>query len=389
MTFTPDGRRVLVANEGEPPADPNDDDLRDFANDVPGSVTIIDLAAGFAGAVVTQVGFTDFNAGGSRAAELPAAVRIAPAATSVANDLEPEYIAVSPDGATAYVSLQENNAIAVIDIASGRVSRIVALGLKDHGLLANALDASDRDGLDIAPEAGVFGLAMPDGIDVYSVQGRDYVLTANEGDSRDDVDECGIGDFATLAPVFAGRDADEELGRIDFICDLAADTDNDGDIDQLVVFGARSFSVVGPMGVVADSGDDFERITAHRDQLDGSLVFNASNDNATRENRSDNKGPEPEGVVAGRIGGRDYAFIGLERVGGIMVYDISNPRLPRFVTYVNNRDFGVDQEGGNAGDLGPEGLVFIPAADSPNGEDLLVVGNEVSGTVTVYRIALD
>ena len=41
-----------------------------------------------------------------------------------------------------------------------------------------------------------------------------------------------------------------------------------------------------------------------------------------------------------------------------------------------------------AGDLGPEGLVFIPAAQSPNGRPLLVVGNEVSGTTAVLQLNL-
>lgn len=389
VTFSPDGNTVLVANEGEAPADPNDGDLRDFANDVPGSVTLVDVSNGVASASVTQIGFADFNTGGSRAAELPDMVRIAPDATSVANDLEPEYIAVSADGSTAFVSLQENNAIAVIDIANAQVTQIVALGMKNYGLMANALDASDRDDISIEPEAGVYGLHMPDGIATFASHGVNYVLTANEGDSRDDVDECGYDDFADLDPVLAGRDDDEELGRLDFICDMAMDSDGDNDIDRLVAFGGRSFSVVTTDGVVADSGDDFERITAHLDILDGSVVFNASNTNNDRQNRSDNKGPEPETVVVAQVDGRVYAFIGLERTGGIMLYDVTNPRLPRFMTYVNNRDFSQDPETGTPGDLGPEGIVFIPAAVSPNGENLLAVGNEITGTTSIYRVGFE
>ncbi len=386
VSFTPDGMIALVANEGEAPADPNDDSLRDFANDVPGSVSLVDLSDGADNAVVTTLDFSAFNAGGPRASELPDDVRIEPAATSVANDLEPEYIAVSEDGASAFVSLQENNAIAVIDIASATISEIIALGLKNYGLMANALDASDDDAVLIEPEPGVFGLHMPDGIASFSQNGVDYVLTANEGDSRDDVDECGYDDFVNLDPVLAGRGADEDLGRLDFICNQARDSDGDTDIDQLIAFGARSFSVVDSNGVVADSGDDFERITAHLDLLDGAVVFNASNTNNDQQNRSDNKGPEPETVVVAKANGRIYAFIGLERVGGIMMYDVTNPRLPRFMSYTNNRDFSQDPETGTPGDLGPEGIVFIAAADSPNGEDLLVVGNEISGTVSIYQV---
>ncbi|WP_083561151.1 choice-of-anchor I family protein [Oceanococcus atlanticus] len=389
VTFAPDGMTALVANEGEAPADPNDGDLRDFANDVPGSISLVDLSNGAANASVTTLDFSAFNAAGPRAGDLPDEVRIEPAATSVANDIEPEYIAVSEDSSTAFVSLQENNAIAVIDIATATISQIIALGLKDHGLMANALDASDDDEVLIEPEPGVFGLHMPDGIATFMQGGTHYVLTANEGDSRDDVDECGYDDFANLDGVLAGRAADVDLGRLDFICNQQRDTDNDGDIDQLVSFGARSFSVVSSEGVVADSGDDFERVTAHLDLIDGRVVFNASNDNNTRQNRSDNKGPEPETVVAARVGERIYAFIGLERTGGIMLYDVTNPRLPRFMNYVNNRDFSEDPETGTPGDLGPEGIVFIPAADSPNGMDLLAVGNEISGTTSLYSVSFD
>ena len=91
----------------------------------------------------------------------------------------------------------------------------------------------------------------------------------------------------------------------------------------------------------------------------------------------------------------DYAFIGLERIGGVAVYDISNPLAPVFVDYVNNRDLtqpvsleveGEDVSNPAAGDLGPEGLLFIKAEDSPNGKPLLVTGNEISGSTTVLEI---
>lgn len=388
VAFTPDGSALLVANEGEAPADPADDALRDFANDVPGTVSLVDLRNGVAAATVTNLDFIAFNVGGSRAGEVPADLRREPGASSLANDLEPEYIVVNEAGTKAYVSLQEANAIAVIDIPARRVDSLIALGRKDHGRIENALDASDRDGISIQAEAGIVGLHMPDGLAVYRSGGVDYVLTANEGDSRDDVDECGIDDFSNLDAIFAGREGNEELGRLDLVCNQGRDTNGDGLLDQLAAFGARSFSVVGPEGIVYDSGDDFERVLAHLDQIDGRTVFNASNTNNTRENRSDNKGPEPEAVVVASIDGVPYSFIGLERDGGIMVYDMRNPRLPRFVDYVNNRDFSQDPEDGTPGDLGPEGLVFIPAALSPNGQNLLVVGNEISGSTTIYRVDL-
>jgi hypothetical protein len=133
---------------------------------------------------------------------------------------------------------------------------------------------------------------------------------------------------------------------------------------------------------VYDSGDDFEQRTAALAGTPGhDFVFNASNDGNALDARSASKGPEPEGVVVGRFGAKTFAFIGLERVGGVMVYDVSNPVAPTFVTYLNTRE-------GAAGDRGPEGLALIPAADSPNGQPLLIVGHETSGTTAVYQLNL-
>ena len=175
------------------------------------------------------------------------------------------------------------------------------------------------------------------------------------------------------------------LGRL-LVTTERGDTDGDGDYDQLYTFGGRSFSIWNNQGqLVYDSGDDFERITAEQFPE----YFNASNSNNTFDNRSDDKGPEPEGVVTGIINGRTYAFIGLERIGGVMVYDVTDPVSPTFVQYINNRDFTVATDSAAAKDLGPEGLAFISAQDSPNGKPLLVVANEVSGSTTFYQIDLN
>ena len=140
---------------------------------------------------------------------------------------------------------------------------------------------------------------------------------------------------------------------------------------------------------VFDSGDDFERITARA----LGQFFNSDNDEANSgDKRSDNKGPEPEGVVVGEHNGKTYAFIGLERVGGIMIYDVSNPYAPVFQDYVNTRNFSSSFDFVNladvkrAGPLGPEGLAFVPAKDSPTGKPLLMVAYEVSGTVKVFEL---
>ena len=373
LLFTPSGQQVLVANEGEP----NDE----YTIDPEGSVSLISLAGGVAGATVTAIDFADFNAGRSRAGEFPSDVRVFGPGASVAQDLEPEYIALSADGLTAYVALQENNALALVDIAAVRVTSIVALGVKDFSRPENTFDPSDEDGAISFRNAPVLSFYHPDAIASFSAGGQTYLVTANEGDARDYdgfSEEDRVEDLALDPDVFpdaAALQKEENLGRLR-ITTANGDTDGDGDYDLIYGYGGRSFSIRDAAGtLVYDSADDFERITA--DRLPA--YFNANNDeNDSFESRSDDKGPEPEGVTTGIVGGRTYAFIGLERVGGIMVYDVTDPFAPHFVTYTNPRDFSVvfdvDEEGDPAptseqltaaGDLGPEGIVFIPAAPKP------------------------
>ena len=254
----------------------------------------------------------------------------------------------------------------------------------------NSLDPSDRDGGINLANWPVLGMYQPDGIASYQVNGSTYYVTANEGDARDYdffSEEARIGDDEyvldeTAFPEAAALKEDEKLGRLGITL-VDGDLDGDGDYDRIHVYGARSFSILDQFGnLVFDSGDELEKVTA-------TLLpenFNANNDDQEIDNRSDNKGPEPEGVAIGVLEGRTYAFVGLERIGGIMVYDITDPANASFVHYTNNRDFMADVESPEAGDLGPEGLVFIPAPDSPSGMPLLVTSNEVSGTTSVFAI---
>ena len=384
LTFTPDGSKVLTANEGEP--------SDDYTMDGEGSVSIIDLAGGPEAATVTTVGFRDFDEGGPRAAELDPAVRIYGPAASVAQDLEPEFVAISPDGSTAYVSLQENNALAVIDIESASVSAIVPLGTKDFSRPGFGLDASNEDGAINIANWPVRGMYMPDGMAAYEVDGATYLVTANEGDSRDYEDEAGFteeSDFADLPldagifPDAASLQAEENLGKLE-VSTVSGDIDGDGDHDEAHAFGARSITIWDTNGpsVVWDSGDSMERHIAETNPE----WFNSSNDVNEFEDRSDNAGPEPEGITLGSIGDRTYAFIGSERQSGIFVYDITEPAGASLVTYLENRDWTAEPDSGAAGDLGPEGIVFIPAADSPSGSDVLLVANEVSGSLTVWSL---
>jgi 2',3'-cyclic-nucleotide 2'-phosphodiesterase/3'-nucleotidase/5'-nucleotidase len=395
LTFTPNGRYVLVANEGEPSPD--------YLVDPEGSVSIIDLSAGPANATVRTAGFSAYN-GLSRAALFNGAgsgpkpaIRVYGPGATVAQDIEPEYITVSQDSRTAWVTLQENNAIAVIDIATATVTSINGLGVKDHSLPGNALDASDRDGVPVANNGRinirnwpVKGFFLPDAIASYQVGKETYLLLANEGDTRDWPgygEETRVGSMALDSAVFPADVATElkkagNLGRLKATT-AQGDTNGNNIYKEIYTFGGRSFSVRSSTGaLVWDSGDSFERITAEQNPA----FFNSNHEINRFDDRSDDKGPEPEGIAVGKAFGRTYAFIGLERIGGVMVYDVSVPTSPQFVQYVNNRDFGQPTESPTAGDLGPEGLLFIAEENSPNGKPLLVVTNEVSGTTTIYEI---
>lgn len=393
LTFTPNGSRVLTANEGEP-------NSYNQANSVDpeGSVSIVQMPVGGTSSItttttltVTTVGFSEFNSGGPRNGELSPQVRIFGPNASVAQDLEPEYIAVSPNSSTAYVTLQENNALAIINIANASVTALLPLGFKDHNAPDNGLDPSDSDGGNNIANWPVLGMYQPDGIAAYQSGGQVYLVTANEGDARSYTgfnEEIRVGNAAYVLDTNVFTDAanlktSAQLGRLT-VTNATGNTGPGGSYQGIYAFGARSFSIWnGSTGaLVYDSGDDIEERTAAAFPSN----FNANNTNDTRDNRSDDKGPEPEAVTIGTIGGRSYAFVGLERIGGIMVYDVTNPNAPTFVQYVAARNFPSTHSTGTADDLGPEGITFVPAHRSPNGRPLLLVANEVSGSVSIYEI---
>lgn len=381
ITFTPDGKMVLTANEGEP--------NNTYTIDPEGSISIIDVSRGVGTLTqsdVTTLRFTAFN---SQINQLRAkGVRIYGPGATVAQDLEPEYIAVSNDSRKAWVTLQENNALAVVDLSRKSITDILPLGLKDHSLPANSLDASDNGAINIRTWK-VKGMYQPDAIAYYEVGGVPYLVTANEGDAREydgfsEVRRINSGAYVldpTIFPDAANLKINTNLGRLN-VSDKTGDLEGDGDFDEIHVYGARSFSIWnGNTGeLVYDSGNDFETITANHPIW--SSLFNASNANNTFKNRSDDKGPEPEGVTVFKSLDRVYAFIALERIGGFMVYDVTNPRSPVYINYINSRTVGT-----LGGDRGAEGIIFIPAEKSPNQQDLVVLANETSGTVSVYSVS--
>ena len=389
--FSPNGRYVVTPNEGEP------NSYTTTGVDPEGSITIIDISGGIAGltqANVTTVGFTSLN--NQRDALRAVGVRLYGRSGNVANgstvaqDLEPEYVAFTPDSRFAYVTLQENNAFAVIDLDTKALAPnpIRPLGLKNHNLDGNSFDPTDQGGALTLQKQPVFGMFQPDAVASYVVNGQTYFITANEGDARDYTglaEEVRVGASTyvldpTIFPNAADLKNNQLLGRLT-VTNQTGDTDGDGDFDQIHVLGGRSFAIWNSSGsLVYDSGDDFERYT----RTNFPTLFNASNGGSVAvKDRSDNKGPEPEGVTTAEINGRHYAFITLERIGGVIVYDVTNPMAPQFVTYNINR---VAPPNAATDDRGPEGIIYISAADSPTNQPLLLLANEVSNSVSVFQV---
>ena len=380
LIFTPDGKKIVTANEGEP--------APDYSVDPPGSISIITLPDNIAGIQQSSVQTLDFAAFDAQKTQLQAAgVRIFGPNASVSQDLEPESITILPNGSTAYVTLQENNALAVVDLITPKISSILPLGYKDHMLPGNALDVSDLGDQVLMANYPVLGVYSPDGISNFSVGGKNYLLTANEGESRNYsglVEEVRFGfvEFPLDSAAFPNRSLlklSSGLGRLN-VSGKFGDTDGDGDYDKAYSFGGRSFGIWDEQGkLVYESGDIFERVIAS-DPVYGA-IFNAGNTNVRAKDRSDNRGPEPEEVIAAQVNGKTYAMISLKRIGGVMVFNVTDPQAPYFVRYVNNRSIA-----SNTGDRGPEGVLFISAEDSPNDTAMVVVANEISGSLTFYAI---
>lgn len=378
IKVTKDGRYVLTADEAEGRGDV----------DPEGSVTIADTVAG----TVKHVKFDDPSVIADnvhlRGTPDSSHVIAGPAASKAAAvyDLEPEYIALSADESTAYVSLQEGNAIGTIDIAQGTVTSVKGLGYKDLNDPANALDLVKDNAIDFE-NVPFKGMYMPDGIDTYTTENGDtYLFTANEGDSTDwagvRTNVSTIGEMkGKLDPASAAAQFLATTARYDGV-EIPSDMGPDG----IYLFGARSFSIWNPatMEQVYDSHNDFEKITAQRLPA----YFNSDHKDVSFDKRSLKKGPEPEYVKVGKVGSKAFAFIGLERISGIMTYDVTDPAHPVFANYVNTRDFNAAGAGKvpPQTDSGPEGIDFIPAADSPTGLPLILVANEVGGTVTVLQM---
>lgn len=377
ITFNHAGTKVITACEGEP--------NNAYTNDPDGSVCIVDISGGVPSVTQANVSFVTFTSFNGQETSLRASgIRIYGVTGIASKDFEPEYVTVADNDSICWVTLQENNAMAIIDLQTNAVTQLIPLGYKNYMTSPAALDASDRTrGNGIAlMNAPVYGMYQPDAISHYKIGNQVYLVTANEGDARA---YSGLNEEArfnslnldpVLFPYAVQMKQDSFLGRLN-CTNKTGDIDNDGDIDQVYTFGARSYSIWnGTTGAqVYDSGDQLERITA----VDP--YFNTSNSLGTTpvKNRSDDKGPEPEGTSVAEINGSYYNFLALERIGGIMMFNVTNPASPTYTGYYNNRT-------GANGDRGAEGILYIPDSLSPNGNAIVITANEVSSTLAVFQI---
>lgn len=377
VKLTPDGKFALSADEGEPD--------KKYTKDPEGTVTLVRIQNGVPSKDSRQL---DFNS-----VTIPDEVIIKQGVTQKSKDLEPEYISVADNSSTAWVSLQENNALAIIDLTQStpQIDKVVSLGFKDHGQEVNRLDAINNKKAELKAHAGLYGMYMPDTLASYSLNSKHYVLSANEGDGRDYKKYTNESKVKKLKKPLAGHLASlkTELAELKVHTEMGLNAQ--GEYTKLYAFGARSFSIWDAQGKqVYDSGSLLESEVLKAN----ATFFNTTSKKLKLDDRSDNKGPEPEAIAVGQIGGSHFAFVGLERQGGFMLFDISNPQDVKFVRYVNNRNFAtdnIDKKGkyknkDKAGDLAPESIKFVAAKDSAIGLPLLIVANEVSGSTSVYKI---
>jgi len=379
ITFSPDGTKVITANEGEP----NDA----YTVDPEGSISIIDISGGISGLTQSNVTTLNFNAFDSQVAALTATgLRKVRTNNTLSQDLEPEYVTVSSDSQKAWVTLQENNAVAEINLTTKTITNIWGLGKKDMSIPGNGFDASDNNGEVLIANWPVKAYFLPDGVQNFKVGGTNYIVTANEGDEKDlsgfsERTTVGANTY-TLDPVIFPQSAilkaSYNLGRFR-VSNATGNTDGDTDFEEIAALGARSFSIFNAdtKQIVYDSGDRFERYIA----ASHPLIFNADNEANGIKTRSRAKGPEPEGVALGTIGGQTYAFITLERTGGVMVYNITDPNNPTFTDYKHSRTTSA-----YGGDNGPEGIIYIAPENTTTGKGYVIIANEISGTLSMYEI---
>ncbi|RLJ77416.1 choice-of-anchor I family protein [Pedobacter alluvionis] len=355
VTFSPDGNYILSANEGEPNAS--------YTVDPVGSISVINIKDNYA---VKTFNFAGLES--EKSSLIANGFRIYGPNASFAQDIEPEYITVSVDSKKAYVTLQENNGVAEVDIVAGKINKIIPLGTRDFSIAENAVDFTVKDDKPEFKTWQVKGFYLPDAISYFTVNGNAYLALANEGDTRDwskeTSEEIEVGSSKLILdpvkfPNAATLKLNENLGKL-IVAKNYGDTDGDGDYDELYSFSTRSFSIINANTgqLVANIGKELAQKVSDAGKYD--------------PKRANKKGVEVEGIAVAEVNGQTLAFIGMERADAIAIYDVTNPAAPKFVQLFSTGD-------------APEGLMFVKPKDSPNGRSMLIVSNEADGTVRFYQ----
>lgn len=372
ITFTPDGKTLLVACEGSP--------SKDLRVDPVGAIAIMKLGRlNSKDSLPVWTSILNLDRLDSNSLMAKGVRKAGP--NSFKQSIEPEYITVSKDSKTAWVSLQENNAIAKINIPAKKVAAVFPLGTVDHSQPGFGMDVRKNGTISIE-NVPVHGLRQPDGICAFYEKGKHYIVTANEGAPMEGFD--GWSDVTNSLTLFEHNRLDENIFDVPTLGALktlaVSNVDRCGlyygKCPYVHSFGTRSISIFdGSTGkLVWDSGDKIEQMLAT--VAPDYFNWNSKKGTVKMDARSDDKGCEPENVTVGTVGNLRVAFVGLERMSGIVVFDITNVNNPDII------DYYMDPK-----DRGPEGLLFIDAENSPiPGQALLVVGYEYSKTLTIYKV---
>ena len=395
VTFAKNETTALVAIEAEPvcaadnPATADVDESADFslANDPEGQVVIVDLSDP-ANPTKKNVDFSGFTAAEAAAAGLV----VSTVQTDFAKDVEPEYVAAI-DNSTAYATLQEANGIAEIDLETATVTQIFSAGEVDRSVVG--LDASNRDDDDnLETFDNVVGLNQPDTLATFAIHMDNYFITANEGDAReydciDDDDRAkDLNLDPTVFPTAADLQLDENLGRAKVDSNFG-DTDGDGDYDQIGLRGGRSMTIFKNGELLFDTEEliatEMKKIVGDDILMNGQFEIDGDNVVYDASSRADDKGGEPEGVAIGTTGERRVAVLGLERFSALLFFDITDPAAPTLISWEQMQPIA-DTPLSESKAWSPEGIVFVPSWQSPNGNPLVITSYEMSGTLTVHQI---
>lgn len=395
VTFAPNGTTALVAIEAQPvcakddPATAAKEDT-DYskASDPEGGVTIVDLSNP-ASPVLRFAGFYRFSVAEMRSK----GIAVSSVVNNVSKDFEPEFV-TAVDNNYAYVTIQEANAIGKLNIQAASFENVTRAF--ESKLKYVARDTSDRDsGAGPRTYENVVAASQPDAIAGFKVGSGDYFLTANEGDAReytclnDDLRASALKIDSRRFPEWKTLSGSAALGRAK-VNPNNGDKDGDGDIDTINLRGSNSMTMYRNGIAIWDSADLLDQIQIQAfgvANINGSHSWSSDKSvvNYVGQDRSDDKGAEPEGVAVGMVGDRRIAVLGLERMSALAVFDITQPSNPIFQEWIQM----LPAKATPAKDVrhwSPEGVVFVPADKSPSGKALIITSYELSGSLSIHQI---